>query len=466
MPGPRRSTRATGLLAAAAFLAVGMSMRAAQAPPSRPPVAPAPAQTPAPRALTQDELFQTTKIWTAHLTFSADQWRAMQPTRAATTAGRRFSGGEWLQGAPGNRNGWGAANGLVFHYAHADLEFADRQFRDVAVRFKGNGTYLNARGSDKVPFKVDLNKYVKGQKLAGVETLNFHNNITDPGWMNEVLAYRLYRDAGVPAPRSSYVRLYVTVVGLAARRYLGLYTLAENVDENFFQARGGSAEGALMKPVTVNPFLDLGDKWDAYIQGYDPKTDLTVKQQRRVIELCRLVSRASDADFAARIGTFIDLDAFARYYAVLVWINNIDSLLDRGQNFYLYEHPKSHLFSFVPWDQDHSFGAFASVDHRDYETGNIYKPWSDNIRFLARMDRVPAFRSAYLARMREFSGTIFTPDRFAAQVADLAPVIRPAVALESGRLPRFEGVVAGRTGVVPFTIARARSVVAQLARPR
>ena len=71
----------------------------------------------------------------------------------------------------------------------------DSQFRDVAVRFKGNGTYLNARGTEKVPFKVDLNKYVKGQKLAGVETLNFHNNITDPGWMNEVLAYRLYRDA-------------------------------------------------------------------------------------------------------------------------------------------------------------------------------------------------------------------------------------------------------------------------------
>ena len=92
--------------------------------------------------------------------------------------------------------------------------------------------------------------------------------------------------------------------------------------------------------MTVNPFRDLGDNWDAYIQTYDPKTDLTVEQQRRVIELCRLVTRASDADFAARIGTFIDLDAFARYYAVLVWINNIDSLLDRGQNFYLHEHPQ------------------------------------------------------------------------------------------------------------------------------
>ncbi len=444
--------RVTWLLAACAGVAAYLSIAAAQ--------------TPAAPALTQNELFLPTKIWTAHLTFTAEQWRAMQPTRTATTTAGRFSGGEWLQGVPGNRNGWGAANGVEFHYAHADLEFADRQFKDVGVRFKGNGTYLNARGSDKVPFKVDLNKYVKGQKLAGIETLNFHNSITDPGWMNEILAYRLYRDAGVPAPRSSYVRLFVTVTGMAARRYLGLYTLAENVDENFFQARGNKQIGALMKPVTVNPFRDLGTDWKAYIQTYDPKTDFTVEQQRRVMELCRLVTRASDADFAAGIGAFLDIEAFARYYAVLVWINNIDSLLDRGQNFYLYENLPSHLFSFVPWDQDHSFGGFESVESRDYETGSIYRPWSDNIRFLARMDKVPAFRSAYLARMREFNGTIFRPDRFAAQVAQLAPVIRPVVALESNRLSGFDRVVAGRSGLIPFTAARARSVEAQLARGR
>src|SRR5678816_2095455 len=74
-----------------------------------------------PKELTQDDIFQPAKIWTAHLTFTADQWRAMQPTRAATTGGR-WNGSEWLQGAPGNRNGWGAANGVEFHYVHADLE--------------------------------------------------------------------------------------------------------------------------------------------------------------------------------------------------------------------------------------------------------------------------------------------------------------------------------------------------------
>ena len=48
--------------------------------------------------------------------------------------------------------------------------------------------------------------------------------------MNEVLAYRLYRDAGVPAPRTSYVRVSITVPGLYDRAYTGLYILVENVD--------------------------------------------------------------------------------------------------------------------------------------------------------------------------------------------------------------------------------------------
>jgi hypothetical protein len=416
------------------------------------------AQKPAPQTLTQADLFKPTTIWTAHLTFTAEQFKAMEPTRAPATN----RNGEWLQGAPGNRNGWGAANGVEFHYVHADLEFAGRQFHDVAVRYKGNGTYLDARGVGKFPLKVDLNKYVKGQKLAGLETLNFHNNVTDPGFMNEVLSYRLYRDAGVPAPRSSYVRMYLTVAGKFTKKYYGLFTLAENVDENFFKERFGSSAGALLKPVTVNPFGDLGNDWSKYIQTYDPKDDLSVADQRRVIELCQFVSHASDADFAKRIGDYIDLEAFAKYYAVLVWINNIDSLLNKGQNFYLHLNPATQKFSFIPWDQDHSFGGFSQVERRDYASGSITKPWADNIKFLARMNAVPAFRAAYLARLRELSGTIFKPERFAAQVAELAPIIRPVVAEEPALLRKFEDVAAGRSGLIPFTAARAKSVTAQL----
>ena len=162
------------------------------------------------------EFFTLTKVWTAHLSMSADAWRAMQPQNGASGGGFGFGGSRFL-GPPGGRNGVAARQGIEFDYVHATLQIDDWTFRDVAVRYKGNGSYLRASraGSDKISLKVDLNKYVKGQELAGLTTINFQNNITDVGWMNEVLAYRLYRDAGALAPRTTYAQVYLTVEGQA-----------------------------------------------------------------------------------------------------------------------------------------------------------------------------------------------------------------------------------------------------------
>ena len=119
---------------------------------------------------------------------------------------------------------------------------------------------------------------MKGQKLAKIEKLNFANNITDAGWMNEELSYRLFRDAGVPAPRTSYAKVNVTVTNQKARENLGLYSIVEDVDDVFTQDRFGSKEGLLLKPVTTELFRYLGEDWAKYNQMYDPKTTMTPAQ--------------------------------------------------------------------------------------------------------------------------------------------------------------------------------------------
>jgi spore coat protein H len=141
---------------------------------------------------------------------------------AIPSTGRGF--GMNLQGPDGGRNGIAAALGIEYAFVHADLEFEGQAFKDVAVRYKGGGTFLESRESTKRPLKVSLNHYTKGQKLAGVTTLNLANCITDASWMNEVLAHRLYRDASVPAPRTAYARVYLTVPGKYESQYLGLYS--------------------------------------------------------------------------------------------------------------------------------------------------------------------------------------------------------------------------------------------------
>ena len=404
------------------------------------------------------EFFSPTKVWKAHLSVSAEAWKAMQP-RYGNSAGFGFGGSRFLA-APGGRNGVAGRQGIEYDYVHATLQIDDWTFRDVAVRYKGNGSYLRASraSTDKISLKVDLNKYVKGQSLAGLTTINFQNNITDVGWMNEVLAYRLYRDAGALAPRTAYAQVYLAVEGQREERYLGLYSISENVDENFFEERFGTRKGAIFKPSTQELFTDWGADWSAYNQSYDPKTDLTDAQKQRVIEFGRFVSSASDAEFAAKIGDFVDLDDFARYLAVLVWLANDDSLLRNGQNFYTYLHPDTNKMHFIAWDQDFSFG-----NVRNNGTWSILSSWSSSNRFLSRLYNVAAFRERFFARMAEFSERLFVPERFAQQTAEIGPAIRPSIELEGKEwLAGFDQIVSGQYGIVPYVTSRASFVKTEL----
>lgn len=352
-----------------------------------------------------------------------------------------------LQGAEGKRNGLSSASGINFEYVHADLEFGGSRITNVAVRYKGNGTYMMSQGTEKKSLKVDLNEFVKGQKVAGVSKLNFHNNITDASWMNEPLSYALYRDAGVPAPRTSYARLTVSVPGLHTNRSFGLYSIVENLDDNWANGSFGTKKGAIFKPVTPNLFQDLGQDWTKYQQTYDPKGELTEKQKRRVIDFAQIVTHADEAEFTRRLPEFVDVDGFSRFMAVTVWLSTLDSILAIGQNYVVYLHPKTDRFHFVPWDLDHSFGNFMlQGTQQEREQLSIAEPWVGQNRFLERVMKVPAIREAYLARLKEFQLTLFQPARIRKQVDELAALLKSTVREEGEeKLSRFEKVVAGES---------------------
>lgn len=393
--------------------------------------------------LRPSDVFGFTNVWAIHLSFTPEQWDAMEPKQGGGPRGgpRR---GSFLQGPEGGRNGIAAAFGVVFNYVHADLEFGTHVFKDVGVRYKGNGTFLSSREGLKRSFKIDLNQFVKGQKLAGKSQLNLHNSVRDPSGMNEAIAYRLFREGGLPAPRTAFARVYVTVPGKHARRYFGLYNLVEDVGGGFAEERFGVKKGAIFKPVTPNLFSDLGGDWSAYNQTYDPKGDLSEEQKARVIEWSKLVASSSDQNFAAKLGEYLETEKFARYMAMTVWLSDLDGILGPGQNYYLYLHPNTRKFTFIPWDQDQPFGQFPRGTEEQREGLSIRRPWSGENRFLDRVYKNEGFYTAYLAALREFNGSMFQPDRIDRQVKELAEIIRPAIKDESPeRLAEFEKAVAG-----------------------
>ncbi len=397
-------------------------------------------------AASSGSLYATTNLLEAHFRFTPEQWKGLEPTRRNGQMGFG-AGGFNLQGKDGGRNGLSAAQGIEFHYVHADLQLSGQDINNVAVRYKGNGTFMQSQGSAKRSLKVDVGEYVKGRHFLGVSKLNFHNCVTDASFMNEVLSYRLYRDAGVPAPKTAFSRVYVTVPDSQNDAYLGLYSMVENVDGRFVESHFGVKKGLILKPVTPKPFEDLGDEWAQYKQAYDPKSEASQEQTRRVIEFCKLVSNATEPDFAAKAPGYLDIDAFARYMAVTVYLSTLDSILGIGQNYLVYLHPTSNKLQFMPWDLDHSFGQFMMVgSQEEREKLSIAKPWQGEIKFLERIFKIESFQKAYRGYLSEFSKSLFKPERFHQQVDELAAVLRTAIKEESAeKLERFEKVVAGET---------------------
>jgi RNA polymerase sigma factor (sigma-70 family) len=423
-----------------------------------------------------EQLYQTTNIWPVHLTFTREQWKALEPKRSRLLPNFILPDNRILLRNPeARRSGILGVLGRGYDWSQAECEFGQVVFTNVATRVKGNIASLLS----KRPFRLDLNKFERGQKLGGLDALTFDSLVFDYSCMNEALAYEFFRDAGVPAPRTAYAWLSVSVANQWERKPFGLYVMEEAVDNAFAAERFGSRKTPLFKPSTYKLFEYMGDDWSAYAPIYDLKTEATPEQRQRIIEFARLVTSASDQEFAKRVGGFLDLDEFARFLAVQVLLPNYDCILTTGQNFYLYLDQGSNKFGFIPWDLDAAWGNFWIGTKAEQQQSSIWRPWVGENQFLERVMTVEEFRRIYRAHLEDFIARLYVPERLNRRIDIIAAAIREPIAAESPyRLDKFEQTV-GLKPVAPakwwdvvdfstsdlkqFIAGRARSVRSQLA---
>jgi DNA-directed RNA polymerase specialized sigma24 family protein len=383
------------------------------------------------------DLYRTTNIWLVHLSFAREQWKTLELKRIGSMPNFvRPDGMRILRNPLARRSGVAGVLGFEFDWTHADFELGGVAFSNVAARVKGNmlSLYEPTRS-----YKVDLNKFVPGQKLGGLDELTFKSLAWDYSGLGAALAYEFFRDAGVPAPRTAYAWLSCSVTTQWEQKPLGLYLMEEVVDKEFAADRFGSRATPLFKPVTRKLFEHLGDEWSVYAPIYDLKTKATPEQQRRAIDFAQLVSSATDAEFAARAGDFLDFDEFARFLAGQVLLPNYDGILSRGQNFYMYLDPRSNRFGFIPWDLDSAWGRDWLASKAHQARASIWHPWVGENRFIERVMSVEEFRRIYRSHLEDFISRLFVPVRLHRRIDEIAAVIRDPVSTQSAfRLDKFE----------------------------
>lgn len=424
----------------------------------------------------EDPLFGLTKVHAFHLEMMAVDYQKMQPP-----PGMKFPGfGPKLpapKDPPKDVHKSAGVFGTEFPWAKADFTALGQTFKKVGVRYKGNFTYVASAQLLRRPMKIELDHYDdEAPRLHGHRKINLANGVNDAARTREALAFSVYRAAGVPASRTAYAEVTLTVPGKYTREYVGLYTVIEQVDKAFLKAHFKSAKGLLLKPENLRGGIEyLGEDWARYEGKYRPKNEGTREQQNRLIAFARLIHKADDEAFRKEIGAYLDLDAFVRFLAADALMANLDSYLGYGHNFYLYLRPDTNRFVFMPWDLDLSMGMWPVGGPPDKQIDlSLEHPHIGQNKLIDRLFAMKDVKEKYTKTLMELATTCFTKEKLLKELARLEQATKEPLAREkaasaarkeSTRGP-FGGMIAQAPSLSVFVEKRTASVLAQLAGER
>jgi spore coat protein CotH len=419
------------------------------------------------RASPGDRVFGVAKVVQFHLTMSEKQFAALAPAERAKFGPRFGPPREQPEGT--HRNTFG----VDLPWSKGDVTFDGETYRAVGVRYKGNYTFMATARSLKKSMKFDLNRHVEGQKLDGLTMLNFNCGLSDPTQAREALSYAFFRDAGVPASRTSFAELTLTVPGKHDKELVGVYTVVEQVDKGFLKRHFKDSTGMLLKPEGLHGGLaNLGTTWKAYEARYKPTGPPTDEQKNRLIDFTKLISSGTDEAFAKEIGSYLDVEAFLKFIAANALLSNLDSYLGYGHNYFLYLVPKTNKFVFIPWDLDLSLSTWPAAGTPEQQVElSINHPHAGQNKLIDRLFAIKDHRERYLAIIKELTSTSFTRKKLLENLEEIEKALKEPMAKAAkavaARKERRGGGFGGQFGhsMLPrkFIDKRTESVAAQLA---
>ena len=363
-----------------------------------------------------DRIFQITALHQIHLTITAAEWSVLQ---TSSPRGGGSTGGSDYKAADGRLIHVGSGFGGYFPWGRAAFRVGKTEFKDVGLRYKGNFTFTSSSAAAPLfaNFKLKIDAYGTSGSWDGVRTINLHPGVIDRSKMRDAIAFALFREAGVPAPRTTYAEVFFTVPGIYNNVSGGLYTVIEDVNRRSLQRTLPPGTGLLMKPEGMRGgFQSLGSAWTNYVPTLRPDREATPHEQRRVMEFGSLVSQTDVALFRRDIGKYLDVDKFLRFLAINAFIVNTDSYLGGGHNFYIYLDPSDDKFRFIPWDQDLSMNARgnAGID--------LVTPYRGDQPLIYWLLDDPAVMAQYRGILKELSASVLAPAALMKLVDDLEKV--------------------------------------------
>ncbi|MFL3655511.1 MAG: CotH kinase family protein [Halioglobus sp.] len=281
-----------------------------------------------------------------------------------------------------------------FEYSHfnATVSVNGEVLDGVDIRKKG---FLGSLSAGRPSLKLNFDTLKPGRRLYDLERMTLNNNNQDPSNTHTCMAYALFTEAGVPAPRCNFAR--VSVNG----KDLGIYSHVESIKKHFLRRNFDNDAGNLYEAQIADFGEDLKD-------NFQLKTNVEANDRS---DLSAVVSalNASDENLPGFLSQVVDLDAFITFWAMEAITGHWDGSTSNANNYFVYDNPENGLFYYIPWGTD------AALEQNSLlapGTGPLYH--FTNIP--SRLYKIPAYKEKYDARILELLGQLWDAESLNAEV--------------------------------------------------
>lgn len=207
----------------------------------------------------------------------------------------------------------------------------------VGVRLKGGlGSF---QGLERKPaFKIDADRYVKGQRILGLEKLTLNNTVQDPSTVHEWLGYTVFANVGVPTPRVGFAQVSVNGTDYGAHLLLESFGDQRYVDRNF--------------PSTLAIFEgEKGDLVPEQLAGLELDYGEEAPARAALDELIGKLGSVAPDKFYSGLAADIRFDEVLRMLATDHLLDNGDSYSSNLNNYGVHFSADGQL-SLLPWGLD------------------------------------------------------------------------------------------------------------------
>ncbi len=273
----------------------------------------------------------------------------------------------------------------------------------------------------KLSYDVDLNAghhFIWDPSMPPVDDFNLLTTYPDKSYARNILSYEVFRDAGAP---------YHFVLPVRVQQNGSFFSVAhlmENGDDNYLKRLGLDPEGALYKSYNTLSSTEPTEKKTRKFEGKGDLTELIAGARRTGTARTRYLF------------DHIDIPEVVNYLAAMIITGGNDCC---HKNYYIYRDTLgSGLWSFLPWDQDLTFGrnwTGGYFDDRMYPQNGLNV--GDNNIVLQALFSTPQIQAMYVRRVRtlmeellQAPGTPAAELRMEARLAVLEKAIVPDAALD------------------------------------